>query len=88
MEHTSLIVVPVLDVMQGVTVHAIAGDRAAYQPLRTVVSQTSDPLDVARGLAARHYPCAYLADLDALQGRQVQWRVIADVATCFRDNMA
>lgn len=62
-------VVPVLDVMRGQAVHAIGGERSRYQPLRSILHPTSDPLELARayrdglGLSS-----LYLADLDAITG--------------------
>jgi len=62
-------VVPVLDVLRGEAVHAVGGERARYQPLRSILHPTSDPLELARayrdtlGLSS-----LYLADLDAITG--------------------
>ncbi|WP_076343028.1 HisA/HisF-related TIM barrel protein [Paludisphaera borealis] len=62
-------VVPVLDVLRGEAVHAVGGQRARYQPLRSILHPTSDPLELARayrdtlGLSS-----LYLADLDAITG--------------------
>ncbi len=60
-------VIPVLDVRSGRAVHAVAGDRAHYGPLRSVLHAGSDPVDLAR--AARDVLGLgelYLADLDAI----------------------
>ncbi len=68
-----MILIPVLDLLQGQVVRAIAGNRAAYRPIVSRLCQGSDPLAVARSLCEH---CAssqlYLADLDALQGGAVQ----------------
>lgn len=68
-----MILIPVLDLMQGQVVRAIAGNRAAYRPIVSQLCQGSEPLTVARALCEH---CAssqlYLADLDALQGGAVQ----------------
>ncbi len=62
-------VVPVLDVLRGRAVHAIGGERSRYQPLRSILHPTSNPLELARsyretlGLSS-----LYLADLDAITG--------------------
>jgi phosphoribosylformimino-5-aminoimidazole carboxamide ribotide isomerase len=60
-------VIPVLDLMGGVVVHARMGEREQYRPIRTPLSSTSDPIDVARGLLSI-YPFSdfYIADLDAI----------------------
>ena len=62
-------IVPVLDIRHGRAVRAVAGDRAHYGPLRSVLHDSTDPLTLAR--AARDawaLPDLYLADLDAILG--------------------
>jgi phosphoribosylformimino-5-aminoimidazole carboxamide ribotide isomerase len=61
-------VIPVIDLMHGRVVRAQMGDRASYRPLKSPLSPTSDPMDVARGLlAVSSFPTLYVADLDAIQ---------------------
>jgi uncharacterized protein related to proFAR isomerase len=75
-----MLLVPVIDLMQGRVVHAVRGDRAAYQPVRSALCAGSDPVVVARALcAASAAHSLYGADLDALQGGAVQWRAWAAV---------
>lgn len=62
-------IIPVVDVKGGQAVHAIAGDRAHYQPLRSVVHPGTDPLAIARALRETFgFAELYLADLDAIAG--------------------
>jgi HisA/HisF family protein len=69
--------VPVVDLMQGQVVRAQRGDRANYRPIVSTLCGSSDPVAVARILCAH---CAstrlYLADLDALQGREAHVGVL------------
>jgi phosphoribosylformimino-5-aminoimidazole carboxamide ribotide isomerase len=62
-------IVPVLDLKGGLAVRAVAGDRAHYRPLRSVLHDRPDPVALARAcrdvLDAREL---YLADLDAIAG--------------------
>jgi HisA/HisF family protein len=75
-----MLLVPVIDLMQARVVHAVRGDRAAYQPVRSALCAGSDPVTVARALCqASAARCLYGADLDALQGGAVQWPVWAAV---------
>jgi phosphoribosylformimino-5-aminoimidazole carboxamide ribotide isomerase len=75
-----MLLVPVIDLMQARVVHAVRGDRAAYQPVRSALCAGSDPVTVARALCeASAARCLYGADLDALQGGAMQWRVWAAV---------
>lgn len=60
-------VIPVMDLMQGQAVHAQRGQRQAYQPLRSMLCEGSDPLIVALALLALHpFRIFYIADLDAI----------------------
>ncbi|HEY5299584.1 MAG TPA: HisA/HisF-related TIM barrel protein [Acetobacteraceae bacterium] len=63
-------IVPVIDLLGGVVVHARQGQRDTYRPIRTPLSTTSEPADVAAGLL-RLFPFRhlYVADLDAIEGR-------------------
>jgi phosphoribosylformimino-5-aminoimidazole carboxamide ribotide isomerase len=71
MHVSSFTVVPVIDLMGGLVVHARAGERDRYRPLsgsRLVAS--AEPLSVVEALLALHsFPALYLADLDAIRGR-------------------
>lgn len=60
-------VIPVVDLKGGVVVRAQRGDRAAYQPIETPLSPTSEAVDVVRGLLTLHaFRTLYVADLDAI----------------------
>jgi phosphoribosylformimino-5-aminoimidazole carboxamide ribotide isomerase len=62
-------VIPVLDLRAGTAVHAVAGQRAHYQPVRSILHATSDPLALAVALRERlGLNVLYLADLDAIAG--------------------
>jgi phosphoribosylformimino-5-aminoimidazole carboxamide ribotide isomerase len=62
-------VIPVLDLKDGVVVHARGGKRADYRPLETPFGTADDPLAIARGLLAVTFsPALYVADLDAIEG--------------------
>ena len=62
-------------------VHARGGQRAAYQPIVTPLSPTSDPADVVAGLLRLHpFRRLYVADLDAIEGRGSHAALLADLA--------
>lgn len=65
--------IPVLDLLGGQVVRAMAGKRNAYRPIVSALCHSSDPLAVARCLCA-HCGASqlYVADLDALMGAKVQ----------------
>src|SRR5690606_36885736 len=66
-----MLVIPVVDIRHGRVVRAAGGRRDDYQPIRTPLSQSCKPLDVARGLLGLHeaFRSLYIADLDGIEGR-------------------
>ena len=73
--------IPVLDILNGEVVHAVAGDRSCYRPIQSQLCQGSNPVDVAQGLLeASGSERLYVADLDALSGKPVQQPVIMKLA--------
>jgi len=62
-------VIPVLDLKTGRAVHAVGGRRDHYQPIRSILHPTSDPISLARALRdTLGLHALYLADLDAIAG--------------------
>lgn len=63
-------VIPVIDLLGGLVVHARRGQRDAYRPIESPLSPTSTPGDIKAGLL-RLFPFRrlYVADLDAIAGR-------------------
>ncbi len=78
-------VIPVLDLKGGVVVHARMGAREQYRPIRTPLSPTSDPIDVARGLLSVYpFSSFYIADLDAIAGAGNNDAALAELKAKFR----
>ncbi len=71
-------VIPVVDVMRGVAVHAVKGHREDYLPLESRFSATSDPVEVASRLRSEFgFDELYAADLDGITGGDVNLSLIA-----------
>ena len=69
MTNNSFEVIPVLDLKNGRAVAAFAGQRDHYQPVRSILHATSNPLDLARAIRETlGLRTLYLADLDAIAG--------------------
>ena len=60
--------IPVIDLLNGKVVHAKKGDRKNYQPIQSLISSSSKPLDIVDALLA-YYPFKqlYIADLNSIQ---------------------
>lgn len=77
-------VIPVIDIMDGIAVHARAGDRQNYRPLHSRLATDPSPWTVLRGLLRLYpFPTVYLADLDALRGKPAQCRLFAALLADF-----
>ena len=77
-------VIPVLDLKGGLVVHARMGTREHYRPIRTPLSPTSNPNDVARGLLSVYpFSSFYIADLDAIAGAGNNDAVLAELKANF-----
>jgi len=74
-------VVPVLDLKGGVAVHAVRGERHAYAPVKSVLSPSADPVELARGFRERlGSDACYVADLDAIAGTGDHGAVVQAIA--------
>jgi phosphoribosylformimino-5-aminoimidazole carboxamide ribotide isomerase len=63
-------IIPVLDLKGSEVVHARAGDRSQYRPIRTPLAAGSDADSVLNGLLAlAPFRAVYIADLDAIERR-------------------
>ena len=64
--------------MGGQVVHAVAGDRAKYTPVRSILCRVSQPETVLAALLALHpFRTAYVANLDAIQGQGDNFHALA-----------
>ena len=80
-------VVPVLDLKGGVVVHARMGQRDQYRPIKTPLSPTSNPIDVARGvLSVYPFSSFYVADIDAIAGEGNNDAALAELVAEFSDS--
>ncbi len=60
---------PVLDLMGGVVVRGVAGERERYRPIQSRLVDSAEPLRVARAIRESFGVSAlYVADLDAIEG--------------------
>lgn len=79
-------IIPVIDVKNGIVVHARGGDRAKYQPLASPLAESAAPADAVAGLL-RLFPfdTLYVADLDGIMDGAPNARVLNDLRTAFPD---
>ena len=73
-------IVPVLDILDGVAVHAVKGRRKDYKPLKSVLSKSADPLEVATAFQKLGFREIYVANLNAITGNCDNFSVVERVA--------
>lgn len=79
-EANGLKIIPVLDVLDGVVVHAVRGRRKEYQPLKSILCASTEPIDVATALNAFGFSELYVADLDAITGGKPTFSLFKRIA--------
>lgn len=79
-------VIPVLDVMGGVVVRAVGGRRDQYRPLRSKLTGSTDPVEVARVMIeATEAKELYVADLDSILDQNKDGGLAALMCDAFPD---
>ncbi len=62
--------IPVIDLLNDMVVHAKKGDRKNYQPIQSTLCHSSEPIDVVKALLELYpFERIYIADLDAITGQ-------------------
>jgi len=73
-------VIPVLDLMISQVVLAAQGDRDTYRPVHSKLTQSSQPIDVAKAIFNQTgCDVLYLADIDSFNGANPNWQVYNDL---------
>ena len=78
-EANSLKIIPVMDILNGAVVHAVRGNRKEYQPLKSSLVNSAEPLAVASAFRAFGFKKLYVADLDAILGNGKNFSVLKQI---------
>ena len=73
-------IVPVIDILGGIVVHAVKGRRKEYQPVKSVLCSSADPLELASAFKECGFQDLYLADLDAIIGNKANYTIYRRIA--------
>jgi len=73
-------VIPVIDILNGVTVHAARGKRKEYQPIESILCDSAEPLRVASAFEALGFAELYIADLDNIMGKGSSFPIVKQIA--------
>jgi phosphoribosylformimino-5-aminoimidazole carboxamide ribotide isomerase len=83
---TTMQIIPVIDLKDGVVVHARQGKRHTYRPIHTALCPSANVFDVIDAyLRLYEFRTFYIADLDALEGKGGHESLILTVAERFPD---
>ncbi len=76
--------IPVIDLKNGVVVHAKQGQREQYQPIKSVLTQNTDIYSVLHGFLQLYaFDTFYIADLDVITGQGTHADLIKNVLNDF-----
>jgi len=81
-----MIIIPVMDVKNGIVVHGVSGLRSQYKPLKSRICSSYLPIDVAEALRRLGFSRLYIADLDAIMGGEANLKLYVDIRSriCFK----
>ena len=79
-------IIPVMDISNGLVVHAVGGNRQNYKAIESNLTSSAAPFDVIDGfLGIHHFESIYIADLDALENDGEHFDLIRSI--CKRYSM-
>jgi HisA/HisF family protein len=70
----------VIDILNGIVVHAVRGKRSEYRPLQSVLSDSFAPLEVAKTFKTLGFRELYVADLDAIIDCSADFHIFRKIA--------
>ncbi|MDP3608194.1 MAG: HisA/HisF-related TIM barrel protein [Methylophilus sp.] len=81
-------IIPVIDLLEGIVVHAKQGQRKYYQPIVSSLTASSKPLDIVKAFMEIYpFETLYIADLNAIQRLhspiQSHQAVVAEIQNTF-----
>jgi phosphoribosylformimino-5-aminoimidazole carboxamide ribotide isomerase len=74
-------IIPVIDVLNGIAVHGVRGERKRYRPLKSLLCKSADPLEIASVFETLGFSSLYLADLDAILSKTVNFSIYKQIMT-------
>ena len=77
-------IIPVLDLMNGQVVHAKHGNRHEYLPIKSILTDSSEPLAVVKAFFTLYpFKQLYIADINAIQKANNHQNTILEIAKDF-----
>ena len=74
-------IIPVIDIRNGIAVHAVAGKRSQYRAIESQLATSAEPSEVLKALKTHlNSNTCYVADLDAIERQHLNRCAIAEMA--------
>jgi len=75
-------VIPVIDLLGGQVARGVGGRRSEYRAIQSLLAADARPATIGRALASLGFQETYVADLDAIGGREPAWRTYDELVDC------
>jgi phosphoribosylformimino-5-aminoimidazole carboxamide ribotide isomerase len=75
-------VIPVIDLLGGQVVRGVGGRRSEYRAIKSLLAADARPATVGRALVSLGFRETYVADLDAIGGRESAWQTYEELVDC------
>ncbi len=62
----TLKIIPVIDILAGIAVHAVKGKRREYKSLESILFKSVEPVEIAKAFKTLGFNELYIADLDSI----------------------
>jgi phosphoribosylformimino-5-aminoimidazole carboxamide ribotide isomerase len=72
-------IIPVIDIMNNIAVHGKSGNRETYKPLKTVLCDSSNPINIIEKYKENGAEKVYIADLDAIMKNGNNFNIIREL---------
>jgi phosphoribosylformimino-5-aminoimidazole carboxamide ribotide isomerase len=73
-------IIPVLDILNSQVVHGIKGERNKYEPIRSLITTSCTPADVAKAFKTQfNISELYIADLDAIISQKFTFTYLREI---------
>ena len=84
---TIMKIIPVIDILNGIVVHGKKGKRKQYMPLKSLLSRSVNPIEIARIFKKFGFNDLYLADLDSIMGNSANFRIYTQILKKSNQNL-
>ncbi len=81
-----MLIIPVIDISNGIVVHAVRGKRKLYQPIVSAICDSCDPESILSAFFKLYpFKIIYIADLDAINGKKNHSELITKFAKNYKE---